>query len=325
MKKYHIAAIGNIYVETNYLGLVTGGSDTIQSGKEYRAQEYEVRLGGSAANFSIQIRRFGGNAAIIGKAGNDDNGKKLLSLFANAGIDTDLIRQSQDSDIQTCIDTGLVLAHNGQNIQVVAGNANQTLNINDIDIGNPYFNQVNLVYLGGFMKQEALYRDYPRILSKFKDKGIKIFLDHGRVPVDFTENKRSVLLEVLHFVDGYLPNREELLDVSGLSDISAALNWVLELGVKMVAVKLGENGCRIKDSLTDISIPGYHIKAVNSVGAGDVFNAGFIHEYLSGKGLKYCIQFANAAAAIKVSRNIHPDVSTVLKFMNLQENSTYQS
>jgi sugar/nucleoside kinase (ribokinase family) len=310
-----VIGIGNIYVETNYLGLMTGGADNLKIGKEYRAPKWETRLGGSVVNFTVQAQRLGLKVGLIGKIGQDDAGEKLLNLLKEAEISTDLIKVASETDVQTSVDTGLVF-ENGANIQVVAGNANQRLAYSDINLASPFFKTVNSVYLGGFLKQINLYQDYPTLLQKLTKMGIRIFLDHGRIPVDVTSDQLQALFKSLPFVEGYFPNQEELIGITGEKDLTLALEKALKLGPKFVVVKLGEAGCRVKTLEQDILIPCKVVKAVSTVGAGDAFNAGFISQYLAGIDLKAAAEFANLVAGIRVSQNRNPylhEIQTIKK------------
>jgi len=310
-----IVGIGNIYLETNYLGLITNHSQVLQIGKEYRAPKWETRLGGSVVNFVVQAKRLGTEVGLIGKVGNDDAGHKLLSLLLDTKISSNLIKVANDQETQTSVDTGLVF-EDGDNIQVVAGNANQTLTIKDVDLNNPFFNTVKAVYLGGFLKQTGLYKDYPMLLEKFMNMGIRIFLDHGRIPVDIKQEQMQSLQASMKFVEGYFPNKDELTGITGEQDLTKALNKALQMGPKFVAVKLGQKGCRIKATNEDIEILSYPVKAISTVGAGDAFNAGFITQYLSGKALSTSGKFANATAAIRVSENKNPTHSEVIRYLS---------
>lgn len=308
-----IIGIGNIYLETNYLGLNSGGADLLKAGREYRSNTYETRLGGSVVNFAIQIKKLGFDVSLIGKIGKDEMGKKLLELLEKAKILSDLIIKR--NNVQTSIDTGLVFAHNGQNIQVVSGNANQTLSINNIDFENPIFKKVTAIYLGGFFKQELLYKDYPKLLGKIKKRAIKIFLDHGRIPVDLSSDKLERLYESFKFVDGYFPNESELLGVTNEKTIERALEKAVNFGQKFLVLKRGEKGCIVKTEKEEIKIDSLKVNVINTVGAGDIFNAAFISQYLDGRSLKDCAKFANKTAAIKISQNFHPTTEEVKKFI----------
>lgn len=312
-KRLVLLGIGNIYLETNYLGLVTAGQDTLEVGKEYQAVSYEIRLGGSVVNFVLQAKALGASVGLVGKTGEDEQGIALRSLLEAQGVSHDLITSSPD--VQTNVDTGVVFEHNGQNIQLVAGGANKSLSIDDIDTNNPFLESVSAVYMGGFFKQEALYKDYPALLSELKKKGIKLFLDHGRIPVDVSDDKKNTLTETLRHVDGYFPNEEELMSFAGGANLEEALAKALEMGPKFVAVKLGAEGCRVKSKGEDITMEGHKVAAVTTVGAGDSFNAGFITSFFQGRSLRDCAEIANAVAAIKVSQNKYAGTGEVRDFL----------
>lgn len=299
-----LLGIGNIYVETNFLDINTAGSNTLVIGKEYRSASYETRLGGSVTNFVLQAKALGARVGIIGKIGVDEYGEKLKSLLSASGISTDFIVSSPT--VTTCIDSGLVLHHNHQNIQVISGNANQMLSKTDIPVSDTMFDAVSAIYLGGFLKQENLYREYPELLRSFKKRNIKIFLDHGRIPVDVSTDKRNILFESLSLCDGYFPNEEEILGITQTRSLDTALDIVLSKGVKFVAVKMGEKGCRVKSTTVDRTIAAKKVSVISTVGAGDAFNAGFITQYLKGIDLGTCLAFANTTAALRISSFGYP-------------------
>ncbi len=312
MKKI-LLALGNLYVETNYLGVETVGKDIFEIGHEYSAPKYEVRLGGSAVNFITQARRFNLEVGLIGKTGEDDSSKTLFQLLKNEGIRTDLIKQS--GDVQTNVDTGLVVSHSAQNVQIVAGSANQSLSIEDIDLNNKIFDEVEAVYFGGCFKQKNLWPHYPEIFNKLSEKGIKLFIDPGRVPVDASQEWIEVLKQILPLSSGYFPNDKEILFVTGEDNVEAALKVISSWGAKLTAVKLGPDGCLVGHNDGEIKVSGYKVEAISTVGAGDVFNASFITKLLKNEALKTCAQFANASAAFRVSENKQGTFEDIEKFI----------
>ena len=112
--------------------------------------------------------KFGAEVGLVGKTGKDDSSKTLLKLLNDQGILTDLIKESED--VQTNVDTGLVVSHSAQNIQIVAGSANQSLSLEDIDLDNEIFDQVQAVYLGGCFKQKKLWPHYPEIFKNLNKR-----------------------------------------------------------------------------------------------------------------------------------------------------------
>jgi ribokinase len=313
-----LLALGNIYLETNYLGVETAGKEILETGHEYSAPEYEIRLGGSAVNFITQAKKFGLNVGLIGKTGNDSISDTLFELLKKDGIKSDLIKRS--NKVQTNVDSGLVFAHNSQNIQVVAGSANQSLCLQDIDLKSPLFNSVNGIYFGGSFKQEYLWPYYPQIFKTLSKKGVKLFIDPGRVPVDAPSDWIDILKLVLPYTETYFPNDKEVLTVTGESNLEKAISEVFSWGAKKVVVKMGPEGCMVLDNGNLIKIKGYKVKAISTVGAGDVFNSSFVFKLLQGLELAECAKFANAAAAFRVSKNYQPDLNEVEKFIQMNDN-----
>jgi sugar/nucleoside kinase (ribokinase family) len=307
-----LLAIGNIYLETNYLALESGGSESLSAGHEYRSDRYETKLGGSVVNFILQLKKLGvGKLGLIGKIGDDEAGEKVLDLLNRAGISSEYITHSPR--VQTAIDTGVILSHNHDNIQLVSGNANQNLSYDDLEPKMEMLVHAKVIYLGGFFKQESLFESYPFLLRKLKSQGIRLFLDHGRLPVNIAKQKLETLRAISPFIEGYFPNHDELLSVTEEADTDSALRKALSWGFKFVAVKLGASGCKVYSNSGLVSVSGYQINVVNVVGAGDSFNAGFIFRLLYGKSpnLVDCAEFANAVAAFRVSRNYLPNKAEV--------------
>ncbi|PIY68616.1 hypothetical protein COY90_05010 [Candidatus Roizmanbacteria bacterium CG_4_10_14_0_8_um_filter_39_9] len=293
-----ILCIGSIYVETNYLELETGGKDELAGGKEYQSASWEMRPAGSAVNVATQLVALGCKVKLIGKRGRDEMGQKLCSLLEGRGVDSSHLVVSKE--VQTSVDTGVVFKHNGNNIQLVSGGANGSLCYSDIINQSLDLDNVGAVYLGGMAKQHALITDYPKLISFFNEKGIKVFLDHGRIPVDFSEEKRQLILTSIGLVDGYFPNEEEICAVTKTNRLTEAVGRIMEIGVKLVIVKQGGNGCTVATPNKIVHIPGRKVEVLNTVGAGDAFNAGFISEYQGGKSPEDSARFANATAAKRV-------------------------
>lgn len=312
MTKDLILGLGNLYVETNYLGVETGGSDVFEMGKEYSAPSYEVRLGGSAVNFITQVNKFGLPTGIIGKCGDDDNAQSLFKLLEKEGIKTDLIKKSNKHS--TNVDTGLVVAHTAQNVQIIAGNANQSLAIEDINLNSPIFESVKAIYFGGCFKQKNLWPKYPEIFKTLDAKGIQLYIDAGRVPVDADKDWINILKEIMPQTSGYFPNDMEVRAVTGRENIEEAINEIIDMGAKLVVVKLGPDGCVARNKDKTVTVPGIKVDAVNTVGAGDCFNASFITQIIKGKDIQEASQFANASAAFRVSRNYQPNTEEVEEF-----------
>lgn len=77
---------------------------------------------------------------------------------------------------------------------------------------------------------------------------------------------------------------------------------LIDAGAKWVAVKMGENGCYVTDGSTGIKIPPQKVEVVDTTGAGDAFNAGFIYGMLQGKDIETCGKIGNITASISIAK-----------------------
>jgi ribokinase len=97
-----------------------------------------------------------------------------------------------------------------------------------------------------------------------------------------------------------LPNALELEQLSGEADYRKGAELMLQLGVKIVAVKLGSKGCYVTDGNERFTIEPFKVKAVDTTGAGDAFNAGFLYGLINNKSLPECGQLGNFVASRSV-------------------------
>jgi sugar/nucleoside kinase (ribokinase family) len=136
------------------------------------------------------------------------------------------------------------------------------------------------------------------LFRQAKEAGLTTSLDTNDDP----ENKwEEDLFEVLKYVDVFMPNDREAKKIARTEDLSRALNVLAGLS-KVVVVKRGSGSaiCRAGDEQWSSGPPA--VKMVDDIGAGDSFDAGFIHLYLRGAKLEDCLAYANIAAAYSVTK-----------------------
>jgi sugar/nucleoside kinase (ribokinase family) len=109
------------------------------------------------------------------------------------------------------------------------------------------------------------------------------------------------LKDLLKYVDVLLPNEREATRITGTSDPEIAIRQLAEM-VPLVVVKLGKEGALAQRGKERFTSPSLKVTAVDAVGAGDSFDAGFLHEYLRGSDLPACLASGNRAGALSVTR-----------------------
>jgi sugar/nucleoside kinase (ribokinase family) len=132
---------------------------------------------------------------------------------------------------------------------------------------------------------------------------------HGKCQPDTIHD----LSNLLRIIDIFIPNQDEIEAITGINDPQEAARYLCSNGLKMVIVKLGSKGSFICTEEFQKQIQAIKVKAIDTVGAGDVFNAGFIHGYLQDWPLDACLQFGNSLSSIYVTKinNRFPDLDQV--------------
>lgn len=303
-----LLTVGNIYVDHNIYGVNAGDVFTLESGKDYFAERGERVLGGSAINVAMQAQRLGIEVGFIGKTGDDPNAAEVKRLLDAEGILGDLIREGAGQTTSMAVN---MIANDGEFVGLHYGDASRTLRAGDIDTEHELFRRAKAVYFGGTAKQPALFEECESLFCAISQQGLNVFYDPNRFPAEEVAADRALLAGQLRYVTGYFPNEDELLQAMDESDTDVALSRAIESGVGFVALKLGARGCRIKTSADDFWIDGKSVEVMTTVGAGDCFNATFIASYLADLSLRECAERATAAAALKVSQNIWPDLGAI--------------
>jgi len=131
-----------------------------------------------------------------------------------------------------------------------------------------------------------------------KEAGLTTSLDTNDDPDDKWEGG---LHEALHYVDVFLPNEREAPKAAGVSDLETAVKKLAAI-VPVVVVKLGREGAMAQRGSDRFTSPALRVETVDAVGAGDSFDAGFLHEYVRGSDLTKCLAAGNLAGAFSTTR-----------------------
>jgi sugar/nucleoside kinase (ribokinase family) len=105
----------------------------------------------------------------------------------------------------------------------------------------------------------------------------------------------------LRYVDVFMPNEREACKAAGTEDLEAAIRKLSDL-VPLVVVKVGRQGAVAQRGAERFTSPPQEVVAVDTVGAGDSFDAGFLHQYVRGADLETCLASGNLAGALSTTR-----------------------
>ncbi|MCX8182015.1 MAG: carbohydrate kinase family protein [Candidatus Methanomethyliaceae archaeon] len=267
-----VLSAGNINIDLSFLINKLPDLD----GEE--TADLEIFHGGSAANFAVGVSRLGLKAGILGCVGDDEFGREAICELKKAGVVTDFVRVSKGKRTGTvCV---LVDKSGGRRMLAYRG-ANVELESLVEDLPEAKFIQLCNVSRNVLMK-----------IKKSRGRA-RISLDPGGSVVELTpEDLDGVDLLLLNELECRLLTRSEYRE--GTRKLSEY--------VRQVVVKLGERGAYAFDGREEKIQRALRVKVVDTTGAGDAFDAGFITAFIKGMGIEECLRWGIATASLKIQR-----------------------
>ena len=259
-------------------------------GKLVLVDQLELHSGGCAASTGVALAKIGVRAGVIGKVGNDGLGDFMVGVLERHGIDTrGVIRDPKAGTSGT-----MVMVHSdGERSFIHYIGANASLTESDIDY--ELFGGTRILHVAGsFLMPGIDGEPTARVLEKAQAMGITTTLDTAW---DSRGRWMSLLKPCLPYIDYAVPSIEEARMVTGKHEPADVAKVLMDHGVKTVALKMGEEGCYIRSAEAEFRIPRYDVEAVDALGAGDCFAAGFLTGILRGWDLEKTGRFANAVGA----------------------------
>lgn len=261
-------------------GETIGGAELIQAN------------GGKGANQAVTAGRLGADITFLTCVGDDDHGRMLERTYAEDGIDTSAMKFVKDAP------TGVALIYvdaEGENCIAVAPGANNELLPEDIVKAEELFEKADYLLIQLEIPMETV----ETAVSMAKEKGVKVILNPA--PMHALDDK---VLDGLYLIT---PNETEAEKLTGIhieneSDALEAARMLFYKGIRNVIITLGSAGSLICTQGSSTMVPTRKVKAVDTVGAGDVYNGALVTALAEGKSLEEAAKFATAAAAISVTR-----------------------
>ena len=263
-----------------------------QPGETVIGGEFNTFAGGKGANQAVAASRLGGDVFFIARVGNDAFGEESIKGFLKDNIHTNYV--FKDDNYPTGV-ASIVIDENGQNTIVVAPGANNQLSVADIDKSLDAIEKASIVLI-----QLEISMDTVRyVLKKLSDLGKRIILNPAPA-----QKIGDSLYSKIYLIT---PNETEAFLLSGIKvnstkSASKAADVFIEKGVKNVIITMGEKGAFFKNAKEQFHIPANKALVKDTTAAGDIFNGAVAVALAEGRNWKEAILFANAAAAIGVSR-----------------------
>ena len=253
-------------------------------------RDLQLFPGGSAANTIVGLARLGIKTAYIGKIGDDAEGSILLEDLRSEGVETRAVIKAKGRSGTAII----FVDDSGNRAILVDPGVNDTIRYEEIDL--EFAKKFRLIHLTSFICKNGFesFESQKRIVEEFE----LVSFDPG---LPYAERGKKEMMQILKKTTVFLPNRTEIEKMFGAGYKEAA-EECLSLGIDIVAVKLGERGCWIKKKDKEVSIPPYRVNVVDTTGAGDAFNAGFLYGYLKGRDIETCGKMGNYVASLCIQQ-----------------------
>lgn len=255
--------------------------------QEVLVEQSILTIGSSSAIFACGAARLGLKVALIGVTGQDLFGRFMLEALPEHGVDVTpvIIDPGQQTGLTVILNRGAdraILSHIGAMGALRAGQVSDEL-----------LAQARHLHVGSYFMQTALQLGLPGLFRRARALGLTTSLDTNWDPSGEWAGAADVLPETTVF----FPNENEALGISGASSLEEALDRLAEQ-VPLVAVKMGAAGGLARAREQVVRAPALPVEVVDTVGAGDSFDAGFLYGYLNGWDLADCLRLAVACGSL---------------------------
>jgi len=291
MKELDVIVVGELNVD-----IILNRIDRFpEMGKEILAESLDLTLGSSSAIFASNLSSLGSRVAFIGKIGRDGFASTVLDSLQSKKVDTSHILESVSQNTGATI----VLNFDQDRAMVTYPGAMEDLKLEDIDWD--FLLTARHLHFSSIFLQPGIRYDLPLLFSKAKSSGLTTSLDPQWDPAE----KWDVNLEeLLPQLDIFMPNLTEFMLLTGTSSLGEGIRLIKQYAPELtLVVKNGADGAFGWKGGEIIHQPAFiNENVVDCIGAGDSFNAGFIHKYISGASLVKCLEYGALAGAVSTTK-----------------------
>ncbi len=286
MKRFDVISFGELNPDLILHGIK---ADAPKLGTEQEIAGYKLTLGSSTALATVLMTRLGLKTAMVARVGDDDYGRFCRETLTREGVDIEGV--ITDPSVETGVT--ISLPYPSDRLLLTCYGAMDRLTIDDVPWDRVA--EASHLHLGSFFIQRGLRGDLHKVFARARKLGLTTSLDTGWDPhkLWLTDD----LLAVLRETDIFLPNETELAHITGTDDVGEGSKLALALGPREIVVKRGSVGSSYYGSDGSVEAPAQRITPVDTTGAGDAFNAGYIVTRLEGRSVAERLAFGNACGA----------------------------
>lgn len=253
---------------------------------------YQVAFGGKGANQAVAAGRSGADIAFIACVGDDDTGKKVCHQLASDKIDISAISTIPDATTGVAL---IFVNSAGENVIGIHAGANAALTPALVNAQQQKISEASAL----LMQLESPLDSVLAAAKIAHQHQTKVILNPAPAyPLS------DELLALLYMIT---PNETEAEKLTGVrvendDDAAKAAGVLHDKGIEIVIITLGSRGVWLSDKGVGQRVPGFRVKAIDTIAAGDTFNGALVTALLEDKPMSEAVRFAHAAAAIAVTR-----------------------
>ena len=249
-----------------------------------------MHAGGKGANQAVAAARLGADVRFVAKIGKDIFGQEARNGFIKEGLDIEFLLETTDYSSGIAL---ITVNETGENEIVVASGAN--MNLLPDDLPDAIFDAVEYVLI----QLEIPLETISYIIQQCNQRNIKVILN----PAPAAELNADLLKGIFLIT----PNETETETLTGIypgtpEETKMAANYLHNIGIEHVIITLGSAGVYLSNASNQGFLPSPKVKAVDTTGAGDVFNGAILTALSSGNDWVTACNFACRAASISVTR-----------------------
>ena len=305
-KRFDVCVIGELNPDL----ILTGDVVPEFNQTEKLVNQATLVIGSSSAIFACGAARLGLRVAFAGKVGQDEFGEFMRHSLEDAGIDTSAIITD------TSLKTGLSVILSTGTDRAILTFPGTIPQLHSDEIDPAWITQARHLHIGSYYLQDALRPGLPELFILARQAGLSTSLDPNYDP---SENWDGELVNLLSKIDIFMPNMKECCAIARSPDLDRAAEYFLQ-HVGQVAVKMGAAGALARQGDSITRVPALPTDIVDTVGAGDSFDAGFIYGFLHGWDLLRTLQMATVCGSLSTRKAggtaAQPDLYEALSYLS---------
>lgn len=286
--RFDVTIVGELNLDL----ILDGLPESLPVERELLAKKLTITLGSSSAIFAHNLAVLGSRVGFVSRIGSDPLGEVALEKLAASGADVSKVRRAAGSTSGLTV----ILSRPGPRHILTYPGAMFEMCFEDLDLD--YLAAARHFHLSSFYLHRALLPKIPELFRRMKGAGLTTSLDTNDDPEDRWE---SGLEQTLPFVDILFLNAHEAMKTARAVSIGEALRKLSEQ-VPTVVIKAGREGGVARQGGIEFRSRPPAVEAVDTVGAGDSFDAGFLHQFVRRAGIETCLAHGNLAGAFSATR-----------------------